>query len=125
MPQWTYGRRRRAGVAFSRARSGHRCLQKGRRSHVDPGESEAHPRRTRQEDDRGASLRRGSPAFAGAHEVTDFARLLEALVGSRVEVIIIGGFAATAHGSAHVTVDLDLVYKRTPENIRRLADALA
>lgn len=56
--------------------------------------------------------------------MTDFGRLLEALVTARVEFIIIGGMAATAHGSAHVTVDLDLVYRRTLENIARLAAAL-
>jgi len=57
--------------------------------------------------------------------VTDFPRLLEALVSSGVEFIVIGGMAATAHGSAHVTVDLDVVYRRTPENMARLARALA
>ena len=56
--------------------------------------------------------------------MTDFRRLLEALVTAGVEFIIIGGMAATAHGSAHVTVDLDLVYRRTLENIARLAAAL-
>jgi len=56
--------------------------------------------------------------------VTDFARLLAILKGSGVEFIVIGGFAATAHGSAHVTVDLDVVYQRTPENLARLAGAL-
>lgn len=56
--------------------------------------------------------------------MTDFARLLNVLVGARVEFIIIGGFAATAHGSAYVTVDLDIVYARTPENVSRLAAAL-
>jgi hypothetical protein len=57
--------------------------------------------------------------------VTDFETLLQRLVGGGVEFIVIGGFAATAHGSAHVTVDLDIVYRRSPDNIRRLADALA
>ena len=56
--------------------------------------------------------------------MTDFRRLLEALVTAGVEFIIIGGMAATAHGSAHVTVDLDLVYRRTLENIARLAAPL-
>jgi hypothetical protein len=56
--------------------------------------------------------------------VTDFARLLEVLTGADVGFIVIGGFAATAHGSAHVTVDLDIVYQRTAENISRLAGAL-
>jgi len=56
--------------------------------------------------------------------VTDFGKLLETLTSASVEFIIIGGFAATAHGSAHVTVDLDVVYQRTPENVERLASAL-
>jgi hypothetical protein len=56
--------------------------------------------------------------------VTDFARLLAVLIRADVEFIVIGGFAATAHGSAHVTVDLDVVYRRTAENIVRLAAAL-
>ena len=57
--------------------------------------------------------------------MTDFRRLLEALVHGNVNFIIIGGVAATAHGSAHVTVDLDIVYERSPESIARLASALA
>lgn len=57
--------------------------------------------------------------------MTDFGRLLAALVNGGVEFIIIGGMAAMAHGSAHVTVDLDIVYRRTPENIARLAEALS
>ena len=56
--------------------------------------------------------------------MTDFARLLSLLAGSSVEFIVIGGYAATAHGSAHVTVDLDLVYRRSGENISRLVSAL-
>ena len=56
--------------------------------------------------------------------MTDFARLLAALADAGVEFIVIGGFAATAHGSAHVTVDLDVVYRRTAENMIRMASAL-
>jgi hypothetical protein len=57
--------------------------------------------------------------------VTDFARLLAALHGARVEFIVIGGFAATAHGSAYLTVDLDVVYRRSADNLERLVAALA
>jgi hypothetical protein len=57
--------------------------------------------------------------------MTDFERLLAALVSGGVEFVVIGGMAATAHGSAHITVDLDIVYHRTSENIARLADALS
>lgn len=56
--------------------------------------------------------------------MTDFGRLLRALAEASVEYVIIGGIAATAHGSAHVTEDLDIVYNRTPENMVRLAKAL-
>lgn len=57
--------------------------------------------------------------------MTDFKALLVALVGSKVEFILVGGVAATAHGSAHLTSDLDVVYSRSAENLRRLADALS
>ena len=57
--------------------------------------------------------------------MTDFESLLRCLVQGRVQFVVIGGFAATAHGSAHVTVDLDVVYGRAPDNLQRLADALA
>ncbi len=57
--------------------------------------------------------------------MTDFRALLLLLADSRIEFIIVGGAAATAHGSARLTQDLDVVYRRTPENIGRLAQALA
>ena len=56
--------------------------------------------------------------------MTDFVRLLDHLKSSGVEFIVIGGYAATAHGSAHVTVDLDIVYRRSDENLSRLVEAL-
>ena len=42
-----------------------------------------------------------------------------------VEFIVVGGAAATIHGSARVTRDLDVVYRRTAQNIERLVAALA
>jgi hypothetical protein len=56
--------------------------------------------------------------------VTDFHALIRLLVESKIEFIVIGGAAATAHGSARLTLDLDVVYRRTPENISRLVSAL-
>lgn len=47
------------------------------------------------------------------------------LVRSGVEFIVVGGAAATIHGSARVTRDLDVVYRRTAANIQRLVTALA
>ncbi len=57
--------------------------------------------------------------------MTDFGALLHALSGAGVEYLVIGGFAATTHGSARFTQDLDVVYRRTPENLERIVQALA
>jgi predicted nucleotidyltransferase len=42
-----------------------------------------------------------------------------------VEFIVIGGQAESLMGSPRVTYDVDLCYRRTPENLQRLAAALA
>lgn len=57
--------------------------------------------------------------------MTDFERLLGSLAEGGVRFVIVGGVAATIHGSARLTMDLDVVYDRSRENIRRLAAALA
>src|ERR1700722_15492825 len=41
-----------------------------------------------------------------------------------VEFIVIGGQAESAYGSPRVTYDVDLCYRRTSENLERLAAAL-
>jgi predicted nucleotidyltransferase len=56
--------------------------------------------------------------------VTDFKALLRLLFENNVEFIIVGGAAATAHGSARLTLDLDVVYSRSTENITRIVNAL-
>jgi predicted nucleotidyltransferase len=50
---------------------------------------------------------------------------LEALVTGGVRFVLIGGVAASAHGSVRLTFDVDVVYDRDPENVRRLVSALA
>jgi hypothetical protein len=55
----------------------------------------------------------------------DIEAALTVLAQARVEFLIVGGVAARAHGSARLTNDLDIVYRRTPENLRRLTEALA
>lgn len=57
--------------------------------------------------------------------MTDFPRLFDALHGAGVRFIVVGGAAATAHGSARLTLDLDIVYERSPDNIARLVSGLA
>ena len=57
--------------------------------------------------------------------MTDFQGLLQTLVRGGVELILVGGAAATAHGSARLTADLDIVYARTRTNLLKIASALA
>ncbi len=56
--------------------------------------------------------------------MTDFEGLLAALTDAAVEFILVGGAAATAHGAARLTQDVDVVYAREVDNLRRLAAAL-
>ena len=56
--------------------------------------------------------------------MTDFKALLRALSEGGVEFILIGGAAATVHGSSRLTRDVDVVYRRTRENMARLVAAL-
>ena len=55
----------------------------------------------------------------------DFPALLRLLHEHDVRFLIVGGAAATAHGSARLTQDLDIVYDRSRENLERLVRALA
>lgn len=55
---------------------------------------------------------------------TDFEQLLALLNRERVRFILIGGLAGMSHGSNRATLDVDVVYERSPENIRRLVQAL-
>jgi len=56
--------------------------------------------------------------------MTDFAALLRALAEAKVQFVLVGGAAAIVHGSARQTLDVDVVYGRSEENIRRLVEAL-
>ena len=54
----------------------------------------------------------------------DFAAVLRAFEDAGVDSIVVGGLAATIHGSARLTQDVDFVYSRDPRNIEHLALAL-
>ncbi len=56
--------------------------------------------------------------------MTDFGALLARLARAQVEFIVIGGLAVLTHGHIRATLDLDVCYARTPENLQRLVDAL-
>ena len=59
---------------------------------------------------------------AGA--MVDYAKLIATLAENGVDFILVGGVAATIHGSARLTDDLDIVYDRSDENLRRIVAAL-
>lgn len=50
---------------------------------------------------------------------TDFKQVIEILQRADVDFVLIGGLAANAHGSARVTYDIDVVYSRASDNLRR------
>ena len=56
---------------------------------------------------------------------TDFSKLLRVLLDGAVEFILVGGVAGSLHGAARATYDVDVVYRRSPENMSRLVAALA
>jgi len=54
----------------------------------------------------------------------DVGELLRRLVDAGVEFIVVGGAAAVLHGAPITTEDLDIVHRRTPENVSRLKNLL-
>jgi hypothetical protein len=51
-------------------------------------------------------------------------RLLATLAGHGVDFVVIGGLAATIHGSTLVTFDVDVTPRRSRDNLARLSKAL-
>jgi predicted nucleotidyltransferase len=57
-------------------------------------------------------------------EQSPLERFCAVLAEHSVEFIIVGGQAEALMGGARVTYDVDLCYRRTPDNLERLATAL-
>jgi hypothetical protein len=58
--------------------------------------------------------------------VQDFSEeVIKRLTEAQVEFVVVGGISAVLQGAPIVTRDTDICYRRTPENIARLAKALA
>lgn len=57
--------------------------------------------------------------------MTKFEDLIPALSAADVEFILVGGLAAIVHSSSRATYDVDVVYRRSPENMERLCRTLA
>lgn len=55
----------------------------------------------------------------------DFEGLLDRLIRCHVEFVVIGGFAAVAHGVTLLTQDIDVCCRFSAENLLRLQEALA
>ena len=51
-------------------------------------------------------------------------QLFQRLVAEEVAFVVIGGFAAIAHGVPYITQDIDICYNPDPSNIARLERAL-
>jgi hypothetical protein len=64
-----------------------------------------------------------STGFA-KNAVKSLSQLLQRLVDSRVDFVVVGGFAGVLHGSALVTRDLDICAVLTPENVKCLRETL-
>jgi hypothetical protein len=54
-----------------------------------------------------------------------FAEILRLLAENEVEFVVVGMTAGILHGAPVTTVDLDLVHRRSPENVTRLLRVLA
>jgi predicted nucleotidyltransferase len=54
----------------------------------------------------------------------DFGDLLRALLDAGVEFVVVGGLSATLNGVPVTSLDVDVVHRRTPENIDRLIPVL-
>ena len=50
--------------------------------------------------------------------------MLRGLTDSEIRFIVVGGLAATAHGSRRVTDDIDICYDTSKSNVERLATLL-
>lgn len=62
--------------------------------------------------------------MASHSKVTDLPGLLAKLCDAGVEFIVVGGVACVIQGAPITTNDLDIVHRRTPENIARLLAVL-
>jgi hypothetical protein len=57
--------------------------------------------------------------------MTKFEDLIPVLSAADVEFILVGGLAAIVHSSSRATYDVDVVYRRSPENMEKLCRTLA
>ena len=56
-------------------------------------------------------------------DAPDFLSIIKLLTGHQVDFIVVGGVAANLFGSARLTYDLDVVYSRKEDNLRKIVTA--
>jgi hypothetical protein len=56
--------------------------------------------------------------------VPDLESLLDRVIRAQVEFVVVGGFAAVAHGVSLPTQDIDVCCRFTPENLLKLQGAI-
>lgn len=74
------------------------------------------------------AFRQTEPSYSKRRDgrrMFDAPAIVRSLTEHHVEFVIIGGLAMIARGSAHLTKDVDICYKRTPDNLAALVAALA
>jgi len=57
-------------------------------------------------------------------ESPDLKTLVATLASNGIEFVVVGGLAAVAQGAPFSTYDVDIVHRRTPENVARLVRVL-
>jgi hypothetical protein len=65
-----------------------------------------------------------SPGSESGVQPTDFEAILRVLAGHKVDLVVVGGVAATLQGAPVTTFDLDIVHSREEANLDRLMAAL-
>ena len=85
----------------------------------------SHRRSARAEPNGHAGRRAACRQLDERPEQSPLERFCAVLAAHGVEFIVIGGQAEALMGSARVTYDVDLCYRRTPDNLERLAAALS
>lgn len=56
--------------------------------------------------------------------MTQFQKIITIFTKNQIDFIVIGGVALAAQGSAYITLDIDLCYKRSNENLKKIVNAL-
>ena len=67
----------------------------------------------------------GEPLEVRPPDVDDLVRIARALEAAGAHYVLIGGFAVISHGFARTTKDIDLLVDPSPDNMRRIKEALS